>query len=195
MWCVLEADENNAAELRKFAAENPEAREMLMEKATNQEKKREKLLNKEEFLNLVKDTDDTLDKVEAELAEHTEGWCNCLSVRLTNNKLKIAEKKQWWLCTDRFTVADVSLTILLVRLNQIGMEPHFWTGGKRPNVENYFNRVQQRESYKKTIPTTFSLIATIVKTKLPWVIGVSIVVVLSLVVGGWFLVRRLRNKN
>lgn len=74
-WSVLEADEKNAAELRKFAEENPEAREMLMEKAANQEKKREKLLNKEEFLKLIKDTDDTLDKVEAELAEHnTEGW-------------------------------------------------------------------------------------------------------------------------
>lgn len=61
---------------------------MLLEKAANQEKKREKLLNKEEFLKLVKDTDDTLDKVEAELAEHNTEGCIIIK-RGINNKFGI----------------------------------------------------------------------------------------------------------
>lgn len=100
----------------------------------------------------------------------------------------------WWLCTDQFTVADVSLTILLVRVNQIGMEPYFWTNGKRPHVERYFTRVQKRDSYGKTVPTTFSLVKTVFKKQMPLILGVSIAAVIALIVGGWFIVRKIMHK-
>ncbi|KAH1010467.1 hypothetical protein HUJ05_004756 [Dendroctonus ponderosae] len=149
---LVNADKDSAKNLRKYAEDNPGAREMLLEKAENQEKKHEKMLNKEEFVAILKEADKLFDEVEAQLAQH-------------------ADKTNWWLCTDEFTVADVSLTILLVRVNQIGMEPYFWTNGKRPHVEQYFMRVQERDSYKKTIPTAFSLVKTVFKTQMPLIIG------------------------
>nr|UUV68093.1 glutathione S-transferase [Dendroctonus rhizophagus] len=172
---LVNADKNSATNLRKYAQDNPDAREMLLEKAENQEKKHEKMQNKEEFVAILKETDKVFDEVEAELAQH-------------------ADKLNWWLCTDGFTVADVSLTILLVRVNQIGMEPYFWTNGKRPHVERYFIRVQERDSYKKTVPTTFSLVKTIFKTQMPLIIGVSIAAAIALIVGGWFIVKKIMHK-
>ncbi|XP_066256128.1 ganglioside-induced differentiation-associated protein 1 isoform X2 [Euwallacea similis] len=151
---LLNADKENARNLKKYAEENPDARQMLLEKADNQEKKREKLLNKDEFVKLLNETEKVFDKIEAELAEHDANG-----------------RQDWWLCTDRFTVADISLTILMLRISQIGMEPYFWIEGKRPQVEKYFARVQQRESYKKTAPTAFSLVKTIFKTQTSLILG------------------------
>ncbi|KAL1517839.1 hypothetical protein ABEB36_001551 [Hypothenemus hampei] len=150
---LVKADEESAANLRRYAEETPGARAMLLEKAENQEKKREKLLNKQEFIKILNQAEEVFDKIEAELAEHTK------------------DQEEWWLCSDRFTVADVSLTILMVRISQIGMEPYFWSNGKRPYMEYYFERVQDRESYDKTVPTTFTLIKTIFKTQAPLLLG------------------------
>ncbi|CAG9761571.1 unnamed protein product [Ceutorhynchus assimilis] len=173
---LVNADKNSADNLRKYAQENPDAKEMLLEKAENQEKKREKLLNKDEFLKICQQAEKVLDEVEAELSQHTNG------------------KQNWWLCSDKFTIPDISLTILLLRINQIGMEPFFWTDGKRPNIEKYFNRVQERDSYKKTVPGTFSLIKTIFKNQAPLILGVSIAAAIALIVGGWFVVRKIMRK-
>lgn len=46
---------------------------MLLEKAANQEKKHERLLNKEEFLVICHEAEEVFDKVEEELAQHIDG--------------------------------------------------------------------------------------------------------------------------
>lgn len=43
---------------------------MLLEKAANQEKKHEKMLNKEEFVAILQEADKVFDEVEAQLAQH-----------------------------------------------------------------------------------------------------------------------------
>ncbi|XP_066148080.1 ganglioside-induced differentiation-associated protein 1 isoform X2 [Euwallacea fornicatus] len=151
---LLNADKDSAENLKKYSKENAEARQMLLEKAENQEKKHEQLLIKDEFVKILNETEKIFDKVEAELAEHDANG-----------------SKDWWLCSDSFTVADISLTILLLRISQIGMEPYFWSDGKRPQVEKYFARVQERESYKNTAPTSFSLVKTIFKTQISLILG------------------------
>lgn len=102
-------------------------------------------------------------------------------------KFFFLDKMDWWLCTDRFTIADISLTVLLDRLARLGLEQHFWGGGKRPKIENYYLRVQQRDSYKKTIPTFITDLSIIVGT--PLIIGVSLFTVITVVVGGLFYFR------
>lgn len=57
-----------------------------------------------------------------------------------------------WLCCENFSIADVSLAVLLQRLWELGLENRFWAGGKRPLLENYYERVKQRDSFKKTMP-------------------------------------------
>ncbi|XP_050296805.1 ganglioside-induced differentiation-associated protein 1 isoform X2 [Anthonomus grandis grandis] len=173
---LIKSDTNLAKNLRKYAEENPEAREMLLEKAENQEKKREKLLKKEEFSAICNQTEEVFNKVEEELSQY------------------INDKKNWWLCSELFTVADISLSILMVRIYQIGMEPYYWTNGKRPHCERYFNRVQERDSYKKTVPSAFSLIKIFFKAQMPLILGVSIATAIVIIIGGYFVVKKIANK-
>ncbi|KAF7266828.1 hypothetical protein GWI33_019856 [Rhynchophorus ferrugineus] len=173
---LVNAENNSAENLRKYAELNPESKTILLEKAMNQEKKHERLLDKEEFLKILQETDNVLDEVEKELTQHTE------------------EKKNWWLCTDKFTVADISLTILLVRLNQIGMGERFWANGKRPHLEEYFTRVQERESYQQTIPTTYMFIKTVFISQAPLILGVGIAALVAVIVGGYFVVKKIIHK-
>lgn len=102
-----------------------------------------------------------------------------------------SEKLNWWLCSDRFTVADICLTILLERLNQLGYESKFWMNGIRPNIEIYYERVKNRNSYKKTIPNTMTHLMVLYSAQKPIFIGVGAVLVLAILVKGVFLVKKL----
>lgn len=93
------------------------------------------------------------------------------------------------MCSDRFTVADIALTILLERLNGIGMDQRFWLNGKRPNIEHYYEKVKKRDSYKQTIPSKMYFIKMIFGQS-PVLIGVSVVTLLSLIVGGAFVIKK-----
>lgn len=97
------------------------------------------------------------------------------------------------MCTDRFTVADIALTILLERLNQLGLESRFWTGDKkRPNIERYYERVKERESYKKTIPNKLFLLKTLIISQNSLVVGVSAAVAaVALIVGGVIIFKKI----
>lgn len=66
-----------------------------------------------------------------------------------------------WLCCEQFTIADVSLALMLHRLNCLGLEDHYWRNNKRPLTEAYFNRIRQRESYQKSLPSAYSTMKTV----------------------------------
>lgn len=87
-------------------------------------------------------------------------------------------------------MADIELTILLERLNQIGLETRFWSNGKRPNIEKYYERVKQRDSYKKTIPSLFDLVKTLITSPSPVYVGIGIFAALVVIVGGVLTVKR-----
>nr|XP_018902492.1 PREDICTED: ganglioside-induced differentiation-associated protein 1 [Bemisia tabaci] len=113
---------------------NSNIKEILLGKAEKHEEELAKCMDKELYKSTLDDVDLVLDEIEKELFSHDE-------------------MDDWWLCSDRFTVADISLSLLLHRLNSIGLSHRFWGNGKRPLLENYFNRVTQRESFIKTIPS------------------------------------------
>lgn len=112
----------------------------------------------------------------------------------TGITLYFSDKEDWWLCTDRFTIADIDLAILLERLNQLGLDSRFWTGGKRPLVEKYYSKVKLRESFKKTIPTLLVHVQLFFITyKKPVIISVSVVAAVAVIVGGVLLATKLSN--
>ncbi|CAG9793886.1 unnamed protein product [Diatraea saccharalis] len=117
--------------LRKLAEGNPKARGILLYKAEIQDRKHEILSNEDEYLKVLNIVDQVLSHVEEELKTQNEGD---------------------WLCCEHFTIADINLAILLQRLWELGFEGRFWSGGKRPLLEKYFDRVKQRDSFKQTIP-------------------------------------------
>lgn len=111
---------------------NPSNGETLLRKAIFQEKKKALISDREEFLKLLKSVDQILIEVEEQL---------------TNNENEI------WLCSSNFTLADISLSLLLHRLNALGLEDYFWTNDKKKNIEKYFKQMGTRDSFVKTMPT------------------------------------------
>lgn len=71
-----------------------------------------------------------------------------------------------WLCCEQITIADISLAVLMQRLYSLGFEEYFWMQ-KRPHLRQYFSRISARESFQKSLPTTFSTVRA-VWTNTPW---------------------------
>jgi hypothetical protein len=99
-----------------------------------------------------------------------------------------SDQENWWLCGDRFTVADIGLAILLDRLNRLGLEHYFWEDGKKPHISQYYRRVQQRDSYKKTIPSALSLVKMFIQTQAPLIVGA--IAAMTLIIGGIYYYRK-----
>lgn len=87
-------------------------------------------------------------------------------------------------------MADIALTVLLERLNELGLESRFWTQGKRPFIEKYFERVKNRESFKKTVPTFYVHVKILLFSSSPAYIGLGVVTALAVVAGGLFVVKK-----
>lgn len=63
--------EKNGEKLRKIAEENPKYKDVLLQKAEAMEKTRDLVANKESFVKLLDQVDETLSAVESELTSHT----------------------------------------------------------------------------------------------------------------------------
>lgn len=153
-----------------------------MKKAQTREETYKKLCVEKNFLGVLEEMHVILEEVEGELAKHNAGLGVCRYGRALYWWFSDFNRRDWWLCSSRFTIADVELTILLVRISQLGLEHVFWEAGKRPYIERYYERVKLRDSFKKTVPGTLVLLKTILMTQAPIIIGV--VAALALVVGG-----------
>lgn len=166
------AEKKSSASLRETAEKNPESRDVLLQKANAQDKKHLLVTDKSEYLKVLAQVDQVLDEVEEELASHA------------------GERANWWLCSDRFTIADISLTILLDRLSRVGLANHFWGEGKRPHLREYYQRVQNTDSYKKAVPTPMTDISLMFQSRGPIILGVSLVTIITVVVGGYFYFKK-----
>ncbi|CAH1367370.1 unnamed protein product [Tenebrio molitor] len=140
---LAKAEKNAGSKLRKIADNNPDVKEVLLKKAEESEEKYMKLCVERNFRGVLEQVHVILDEVEVELAKHTR------------------DKEDWWLCSSRFTIADVELAVLLARISQLGLEYVFWSGGRRPSIEKYYERVKLRDSYKKTFPGTLVMFKTL----------------------------------
>ncbi|CAH2244414.1 ganglioside-induced differentiation-associated protein 1 [Pararge aegeria] len=153
-------DLSSSKNLRKLAEENPKAKDVLLYKAEIQDRKHEILTSEEEYLKVLYIVDEVLSHVEEQLKQQNEDS---------------------WLCCEKFSIADISLSVLLQRLWELGLEERFWAEGKRPYIENYFNRAKQRESFKKTIPNLPVHIKMIITSQPRAYVGAAGVVSLGVV--------------
>lgn len=55
------------------------------------------------------------------------------------------------MCCEQFTIADLSLAMLLNRLNALGMAEYFWQRD-RPLVSAYYQRVSERDAFRRALP-------------------------------------------
>lgn len=95
------------------------------------------------------------------------------------------------MCCENFSIADVDLAILLHRLWELGLEGRFWTGGKRPLIENYYDRVQQRDSFKKTVPNLPLHIKMIITSQPPAYVGAAGAASLGVVIAILYVFKKL----
>ncbi|XP_068618420.1 ganglioside-induced differentiation-associated protein 1 [Battus philenor] len=156
--------------LRKLAEENPKVKDILMYKAQIQERKHEILTNEEEYKKVLNIVDAVLSQVEEQLKEQGEDS---------------------WLCCENFSIADINLAMILQRLWELGFEERFWTNGKRPHIENYFNRIKLRESFIKTVPNIAIYLKMIVSSQPPAYIGAAGLVSVGIVVTLAYLLKKI----
>lgn len=171
---ILRVSEVNQANyMRKHAENNPKFRDILLQRAELVTKKHNSIVNREEYSKWIDQVDSVLSEVENELASHSP------------------EKIDWWLCSPDFSIADVALTVLLDRLHCLGLEGRLWTQANRPNLDLYFKRVQNRDSYQKAIPSTLVHLQLLLMMT-PHVVGVGtcIVAALAVLMGGYFYWKR-----
>lgn len=105
----------------------------LLQRNAAQERRVGALQNRAEFVKL-------LDSVHAVLTEVEE---------------QLREQQSAWLCCEHFTVADLSLSVLLHRLNVLGLANLLWSQSepekRRPNVAQYVTNVMGRESFQRIV--------------------------------------------
>ncbi|XP_049777453.1 ganglioside-induced differentiation-associated protein 1 [Schistocerca cancellata] len=166
------AEKNSCMTLRYHAEKNPESRDVLLQKAKAQEIKHEKLLVKDEYQKLLEQVDSVLSEVENELASHADS------------------KEEWWLCCAQFTVADITLSVLLDRLYRLGLEEYFWANGKKSHISKYYERVQKRESFRKTVPSLLFHLKMLLTMQAPTFIGIGVVTAVAIVIGGILFFRK-----
>lgn len=63
------------------------------------------------------------------------------------HKMDDTLKERKWLAGDSFSLADVGLTPYVNRLDMLSMSG-MWSGGRLPNVENWFERIKVRPAFK-----------------------------------------------
>jgi glutathione S-transferase len=56
-----------------------------------------------------------------------------------------------WILGDKFTLADITLASLLLRIDETGWLAGFASGGRLPNVTAYFDRLKARPSWQSAI--------------------------------------------
>ncbi len=74
-------------------------------------------------------------------------------LRLYDHYLKNMEdnlEKNNWLAGDSFTFADIAMTPYVNRLEMLSMSG-MWTGGRMPRVENWFEKIKKRPSFKPAL--------------------------------------------
>lgn len=67
------------------------------------------------------------------------------------------------------------------RLQILGLGHRFWSNGKRPCLEKYFSKLQSRPAFKKSLPSSLSMLKIIWK-KTP--LDVKVIISAAVVITG-----------
>lgn len=160
---MMDVQSRRSQVIQRAADGNPSISDILLHKANREEMFYLELKNVQNYEQALEKVDEIMNKVEAILIE--------------NNKEH--PKDFVYLFPSQFTMADISLTILLVRLDQLGLSHRYWNSTNlRPLVGKYFSLVRQRESFKASVPQY----VTNGETALWYIVsGISVLVLLSAV--------------
>ncbi|MEM7536006.1 MAG: glutathione S-transferase family protein [Chloroflexota bacterium] len=63
------------------------------------------------------------------------------------SEMEAVLREHKWLAGDTFSLADIGLTPYVNRLDMLGMSG-LWDEGRRPHVEDWFNRIKSRPGFK-----------------------------------------------
>ncbi|XP_071451722.1 ganglioside-induced differentiation-associated protein 1 [Hetaerina americana] len=170
---MMAADQNSCQNLKKCAEKNPEHKEILVQKAEVHERRHNIVTSKEEYSKVIDLVNSVLMEVETELGSHDQ------------------EKSDWWLCCDQFTVADISLAVLLDRLKCLGLEHRFWVP-HRPHLGKYFSKVQERDSFVASIPSGITHLGEVAKLGYPVSLVMGTVTVVAAAITLFFYLQRRR---
>ena len=66
------------------------------------------------------------------------------------HKMEKALEGNDWLVGNKFSIADISLTPYVNRLAMMSMRP-MWEGGRLPNVDRWFNKIEALPNFKKCL--------------------------------------------
>ncbi|XP_015608147.1 ganglioside-induced differentiation-associated protein 1 [Cephus cinctus] len=144
-WLLLRVESESAVALRINANSIPAARAILERKAAAMEKSHDVLADENKFNDLLVRVEHTFEKIEDAL------------------------KKGPWLGGDLFTVADISLAILLERLTAVGLDTRLW--GNKPLIGRYYDRLQERESVQAAVPKGWINVVALIPWRKPAVIS------------------------
>jgi glutathione S-transferase len=81
--------------------------------------------------------------VERLLVEHFEKGCL--------DPLESTLKGKEYLAGQSYTLADACWTMILQRIDSLGLGRRFWSDGKRPGIDGYLKRMMQRPSFEKAV--------------------------------------------
>lgn len=160
-WLLSRAEEKSAETLRLNAEKIPAACEILLRKAAAQDKAHEIIEDPDKFNAALAQVDTALEKVETAL------------------------KPGPWLGGDKFTVADVSLAVVLERMSGLGLDTKLW--GERPEIKNYYDRLKNRESFNSAVPRGWLPLISLTRWQPPLAAATA---VLSTVIAGIFILSK-----
>ncbi|KAK3086801.1 hypothetical protein FSP39_023626 [Pinctada imbricata] len=84
-----------------------------------------------------------------------------------------------WLVGPRFSAADVTFTVLLHRLELLGLEERFYPKNKRPHIYDYYQRLLERKSVQQVISEEKKIMSLVIGSKLmkglPYVAGIVVI--------------------
>lgn len=98
-----------------------------------------------------------------------------------------------WLCGQKFTIADISLCVLLNRLRILGLLDKYFKDDELKHLQDYFVRAQQRDSFKRTFNQSSSILKSFssMSTKDQFLVTIgSVAVILGAVGIATFLIHR-----
>ncbi|XP_055603351.1 ganglioside-induced differentiation-associated protein 1 [Uranotaenia lowii] len=169
-YTILERDETMSNRLRTYAKSYPAFGDVLQKKADFHDRKREILASEQYYRKLLDGLDDFLGEVQQYLAK--------------------VDLDQGWITGERFTLLDLGLGCLLYRMYVLGLEDRFWTGGKKPELHKYFEKIMSSDSFQTTLPTKTTLLKTIwLNTPSTYKAGIAAFSFSSMIIGSTLLKR------
>jgi glutathione S-transferase len=109
----------------------------------------EKLAEKhEEFTPLYEEKYDDISSLERILSNENIADKHLHTLTAMLSMFEESARKNKWLAGNEYSLADVVWTVLLARLDMLGLS-YLWTDGSHPFVEGYYKLVQERPSFKK----------------------------------------------